>query len=153
MGNFKNIKTEMVLLFVYGSLQKGLWNNYWLDGSTFISLAKTVNKFSLKTQNHVIPKVCPNERQCQICGELYDVPAEELKKIDDHEGVGIYYQRKGVDVKDNTGKVYRVSIYFNENSESGDVNIPDGNYKDYIIKVAGDKNFVDVLTVQKYNDY
>lgn len=142
----------MVLLFVYGTLQHGLWNNFWMNKACYISIAKTRDKYSLYVANRSIPMVNPDENKYQICGELYSINEEELSKIDQHEGVGTYYTRELIDVvvNDNITKAY---IYMIVGGSQNSVEITNGNFKDYIIQVAGDKNFVDVETIQKYNNY
>lgn len=143
----------MVLLFVYGSLQKGLWNNFWLDGGNFLCLAKTVNKYSLRTNNHVIPKVHPDEERYQICGELYEMPDDELKKVDDHEGASTFYSRDPIKVVTNDGEVLTAYIYFCKVIENDDTLVKHGNYKNYILGIPGAKGFVKRDIVREYNQY
>jgi len=141
----------MVLLFVYGSMQNGLWNSFYLNDSEFKCTAKTVNKFSLRTHNHVIPKVSSKDTRYRICGELYEVFEHDLLIIDKHHGNN--YQKRQISVYDKHGNVYRAYIYFNDNNIIHDRYIDHGNYKNYITFATSGQKFVDINVLSKYNDY
>lgn len=136
----------MVLLFVYGSLMKGMWNNFWLQNAIFYGKADTVEKFSLCTTNHVIPKIYREENYI-ITGELYDISEKDLVKLDSHEGYEegrndqSYYVREKIEVK--IGKIISEAfVYIGNFRENEEIHVGHGDYKKYINSIPGTENFV-----------
>lgn len=117
---------KMVLLFVYGTLQKGMWNNYLMASSKFIGPAKTEKKYVIMVFNDVIPKLYFDEnlqkRSYQIQGELYDVSEEDLLTLDYHEGSGyermqipVILEKTQKDEKDEKDETLQTFVYMGKN--------------------------------------
>lgn len=113
----------MVLIFVYGTLMKKFWNNYFLEDSQFLGKVETIEKYSLYIQD-LIPKL--NEKENYVVyGELYNISNDTLQEIDSLEGhdenydedQGDYF-RKLIQVSDKEGKIYdNIWAYINNNPE------------------------------------
>ena len=82
------------LVFVYGSLKKNFINHKVLDGAKFIgagiTLSTSFEMFSLGS----FPAVVHGRGRYAICGELYKVNAECLRRIDYLESNGTLYTRQ-----------------------------------------------------------
>ena len=78
------------LVFVYGTLKRGFGNHHVLGSSTLVGNATTVNSFPLFVDCYRVPylvdKPSAPTSHC-IAGELYEVPPDELVKLDILEGI------------------------------------------------------------------
>jgi gamma-glutamylaminecyclotransferase len=106
-------------LFVYGSLRKGLHNNYLLDKANYIGTFSTVDKYiMIGTKSFSYPYlVHPTYLKSKlydsvgyiysknIVGEVYEINQSTLKHIDKIEGYPEYYTRKTIEVKNNIAKI------------------------------------------------
>jgi gamma-glutamylcyclotransferase (GGCT)/AIG2-like uncharacterized protein YtfP len=76
---------EHELVFVYGTLKRGLPNASHMPGQ-YVSSAATVNPYALVVGPHGIPfmldGVDGNPRKCVIQGEVYRVSGRELAFLD-----------------------------------------------------------------------
>jgi gamma-glutamylcyclotransferase (GGCT)/AIG2-like uncharacterized protein YtfP len=103
-----------MLLFVYGSLRKDLWNHFFLKTSQYIGKYKTVEKHILYIDGN-IPYLSTKEKRYHIKGELYDVSEETLKEIDLLEDEGKWYTRKKILVINEEGNIIEAQSYYNDN--------------------------------------
>ena len=116
-----------MLLFVYGTLMRDLWNNHLLYESTYLGECKTVYKHMI-TIDGKIPYLSQKEELFQVKGELYDVSYETLKDIDKLEFEGEWYHRKDIEVE-NDNTIIVAQAYFNDGEG---VRLESGDYKDFL---------------------
>jgi gamma-glutamylcyclotransferase (GGCT)/AIG2-like uncharacterized protein YtfP len=122
----------MILIFVYGTLMKNFWNNYFLEDSEFLGEVQTVERYGLYIEG-LIPKL-NEEKNYVIYGELYNISKDTLQKIDslegnDDEDQGDYF-RKIIQVSRVDGKIYNnVWAYINNNREGVLSSI--GDFREY----------------------
>jgi len=100
------------LVFVYGTLKRGFWNNALLKRARFIGEGITLEKFKLYTVG--FPYAVPDEKGLPLKGEVYEVDEKTLLELDNLEGYPIHYKRKRVKVKLNTGKEVEAFMYYRE---------------------------------------
>ena len=93
------------LVFVYGSLKSGEWNNYILQGSRLLGTYLTKDNFLLTDVG--FPYLIPEDRLTgdrkgagrQVAGEVYEVTEEAvLARLDALEGEGYHYARTNIHV-------------------------------------------------------
>ena len=97
-------------LFVYGTLQRGEQNHHELRGARFLRLAQTARRYAVR---HVagFPALLPGTDE--VSGELYDVDADVVARLDVFEGEA--YARRLVELSDGT----RAEAYFLADSSLG----------------------------------
>lgn len=122
----------MALIFAYGSLMKGLWNEWLLETSEFITPGITEEKYLLTVSDQTIPKVSQRKQAYQIVGELYKVNSSVLEELDNHEGNGDVYFRTPIKVLGNDGCLYTADIYLNPSDDGED--LENGDYRKYVLK-------------------
>jgi gamma-glutamylaminecyclotransferase len=113
-----------MLIFTYGTLKKGLHNNYLLKDSKFIGEAITKNKYGL------FPSVCESfpfaiksYADVEIFGEVYEIDNNTLERLDYLEGYPTLYYRETIEVILNN-KIIEATIYFkNEENNQESVNL------------------------------
>lgn len=81
----------MHLVFVYGTLLRGLRNHHLLAGARFVRADATVGRFTLLDFDRY-PAVVPEPRH-PIVGELYEVDEGTLAALDALEGYPRWYDR------------------------------------------------------------
>jgi len=125
----------MVLIFVYGTLMKKFWNDYFLKDSEFLGKVQTIERYGLYIEG-LIPKL-NEEKNYVIYGELYNVSKDTLQKIDSLEGNDENYDedrgdyfRKIIQVLNEDEKIYNnVWAYINNNQEG--VLSSTGDFREY----------------------
>jgi gamma-glutamylaminecyclotransferase len=117
-------------IFVYGSLRKGLHNNYLLDNAKYIGKFATIDKYVMVgTKSFSYPYLIhptylkykiyesiANVYSNNIIGEVYEIDKIMLKKLDALEGHPEYYNRRQIEVQNNIAKI-NVYAYILENKE------------------------------------
>lgn len=89
-------------LFVYGSLMKGYSNHRVLDGARFIGRSKTMQGFRMHSLEFY-PGVCHDaDSGSQVHGEIYEVDADVLTRVDRLEGHPRFYRRTLIQLEDGT---------------------------------------------------
>ncbi|MFQ5732446.1 MAG: gamma-glutamylcyclotransferase [Planctomycetaceae bacterium] len=83
-----------VRLFVYGTLKRGYCRNFALAGQTFLGEARTRPGYRLYDCGDY-PALVRAKVGCSIRGELWDVSAECLERIDVIEGVEERWYERG----------------------------------------------------------
>lgn len=84
---------DSTLLFVNGTLMRGLALNPNLDGATFIGAFETAPRYRIFSIGDVHPgmfEVGPGEEGIAVPGELYDLPAEVWARVEAGEPPGLY---------------------------------------------------------------
>lgn len=81
------------IVFVYGTLRKGFWNNNLLKDAKYIGNAITIYTGWLYIPDH-IPFLNFDINGYNIKGELYEVDNETLEILDELEGHPFVYQRE-----------------------------------------------------------
>ena len=86
--DFNSIHENTELIFVYGSLKRGFYNENLLYNAKSLGKVKTVKKYPLiVTKNPHYPYLVKEEgKGHEIIGELYRVRRDELEKLDHFEG-------------------------------------------------------------------
>jgi len=100
------------LVFVYGTLKRGFWNNYLLEDAEFLGEGTTLEKFKLFTVG--FPYAVPDKSGLPLRGEVYRVCKGTLKRLDRLEGYPSHYRRKEVEVRLDSGEVIKAIIYYTE---------------------------------------
>lgn len=109
----------MSLVFVYGSLKAGYWNNPVLGGSKRMCKAHTKDKYLLTNCGfpYLIPQNALREPErhltAQVVGEVYEVTSEKvMASLDILEGVRVnhYKHHKTVVIGDD-GEELEVTAY------------------------------------------
>ena len=82
----------MSLVFVYGTLKRGGRNHSYLAGQQFIGEARTANGYTLYSLGDYPGMVHSTEAGDDVVGELWDVTAACLARLDRLEGLaeGLY---------------------------------------------------------------
>ena len=83
-------------VFVYGTLKRGFWNHYLLEGREFFGAAATVPTYRMIENG--FPVILPDPEGKPIAGEIYAVDDETLARLDQLEREGSSYDRKLIDV-------------------------------------------------------
>ena len=82
-----------VLLFVYGTLKRNCPAHYLLSNAKYLGKA-ILPGYTLLIDG--VPYAVQSNGNCQVRGELYDVPEKQFRKLDRYEGM--FYQRRAVKV-------------------------------------------------------
>ncbi len=81
------------LLFVNGTLMRGLALNPNLEGATFLGAFETAPRYRIFSISDIHPgmfEVGPGESGIAVPGELYDLPAEVWASVEAGEPPGLY---------------------------------------------------------------
>jgi len=120
-----------MLLFVYGSLMKDLWNHGLLETSIYLGEFQTTDKYVLSIDGK-IPYLSSKQKLYHVNGELYEVSPEYLKNIDKLEYEGDWYHRKEISIVARNSERDNPIIaqaYFND--DEGIV-FSSGNYRNFL---------------------
>jgi gamma-glutamylaminecyclotransferase len=98
------------LVFVYGTLLRGLSNHALLAEARFLGPARTKAAYALYVD--YFPKVIREEPVSPIAGELYLVDGLTLARLDDLEDHPFEYRREQVLVIMDDGAEARAWLYF-----------------------------------------
>ena len=112
------------ILFVYGTLMKGMRNHVYLEKAKFLEVGQTAPEYELM-YNGSIPAARAGSES--IKGELYEVDDETLASLDILEEVSNrLYEKKEAKVSDKQAIIYLGGNIFNADSWE---KIPDGDYR------------------------
>jgi gamma-glutamylaminecyclotransferase len=103
-------RTELHLVFVYGTLLQGLSNHTLLAQARFLGQARTKRSYALYVD--YFPKVIRDEAVSSIVGELYLVDGPALALLDDLEDHPFEYRREQVPVIMDDGEEVQAWLYF-----------------------------------------
>ena len=87
-------------LFVYGSLRRGERNHDFLIGACFLSRVVTRPRYSLRASG-MTPGLADHGEQA-VQGELYELDAAHLTRLDRLGGAPGLYERKEVELSDGS---------------------------------------------------
>lgn len=115
------------ILFVYGTLRQGLYNNHYLHTAEALGTATTRDLYTL--YQGAYPYVAKSPAQCPIRGELFRVDNDTLKAVDILEEHPTVYCREQIEVLAESGDSLWAWIYFHPAPEgriitSGDILAP-----------------------------
>lgn len=110
------------LVFVYGTLLRGMRNHDRMEGAVLLGEFKTVKKYRMTAGNYhdtlyAVPYVDPSRPTHHIRGEVYLIDDELLATLDRFEGHPRFYVRKEIAVYNHGGHILHVWIYFNGNTK------------------------------------
>lgn len=89
------------LLFVYGTLKRGMKSHSLLAGQEFLGEATTMPLYRLYTFGWHPGMVLDDDDGLDVKGELYAVDEATLAKLDEYEGVADdWYVRANVAIRD-----------------------------------------------------
>jgi gamma-glutamylcyclotransferase (GGCT)/AIG2-like uncharacterized protein YtfP len=118
--------SNMVKLFVYGTLRKGERRNSILKGSQFIGYAKAKGFLLYKIED--FPGMV--EGDGEVVGEVYEIPESLLKELDWIERVPDLFRRELIEVMLEDGQVVSAYAYiYNGEIEDDDEIISSGDWK------------------------
>ncbi len=117
---------EDVVLFVNGTLMRGLALHANLDGAELLGPARTAPRYRLYSIGDVHPGMFEvDQGGVSVAGELYRVPPEVLRRVEAGEPPGLY--RGPVQLED--GRVVQGILYPRERAEGVHRDI--SNYGDW----------------------
>jgi gamma-glutamylaminecyclotransferase len=96
-------------LFVYGTLKKKFANHHFLHTSEYLGKGRTQNKYAMYIDR--IPYVVKDHPVSFIYGELYQIDACQLERLDRLEGHPEWYCREQVQVVDKHKQVVSAWMY------------------------------------------
>jgi gamma-glutamylcyclotransferase (GGCT)/AIG2-like uncharacterized protein YtfP len=114
------------LIFVYGTLKRGEWNNRLLNGAEFVVTALTNEAYVMRNVGYplILTKDWP-EQQGRVVGEVFAVNDETLELLDRLEGHPRNYKRTPIVVTDRNGAALDVEAYVWQREPMGDIVEPD----------------------------
>lgn len=80
----------MSLLFVNGTLMRGLSLHHNLDGARFVGEARTAPAYRLFSIGDVHPGMFRDDAGAAVQGELYELPPDVLERVEAGEPPGLY---------------------------------------------------------------
>jgi len=115
------------ILFVYGTLMKGMRNHVYLEKAKFLEAGETAPEYELAYNGSIPAARAGNE---SIKGELYEVDDETLASLDVLEEVSSrLYEKKEAKIGDKQATIYLGGTIFNTDVWE---RIPDGDYRKLI---------------------
>ena len=112
-SNSYHIKEQTFNVFVYGTLKTGYSNSfYYMSDAEYIDDAKSLKKLAMVGKDMPFPYVLgESEHGHNIQGELYEVTASTLSRLDRLEGHPTHYNRKEMDFVTTDGEVIKALVY------------------------------------------
>lgn len=97
----ESTNTNMMKLFVYGTLRNGLENNFLLDKKAQFIKVMHISGLKLYDLGPFPAAVESGNKKDTVTGELYNVPESSIEAIDQLEGVPHMFQRQFLTDGDN----------------------------------------------------
>lgn len=119
-------ESDMLNLFVYGTLKKGFSNHHYLKNSQYIAAATTSEQHQMYQSG--IPFVIKNKGTSPIHGEVYKIDNETLKRIDMLEGHPHCYKREIIRIILDNGNETEAWIYFYPQKPANSILIKNGMF-------------------------
>ena len=96
MAEVVAVNSATTVLFVYGTLKRGLGNHHLLDGQEFLGEAETEPRYRVIDLRHYPGLVVDEVNGLAVKGELWSVAASCLARLDEFEEVSNTFARKPV---------------------------------------------------------
>jgi gamma-glutamylaminecyclotransferase len=112
-----------MLVFVYGSLRSGLYNNYLLATDKYVGEFRTTQKYTMiGLKSRAFPFLLPEKIEgipwLPTRGEVYEVSQETLDRLDSLEGHPNWYTRERVVVQScDTAENLEAFVYLMKDAE------------------------------------
>ena len=117
--------TELTPLFIYGTLRRGEDNHRHLEGARFVGPGRTAARYTLV--DLVDYPALVDGGTDAVRGELYEVDAGHLERLDAFEEHPTVYVRREIEMDDGT----RVFAYLLPRERAGDApRIPGADWKE-----------------------
>jgi len=101
-----------MLVFVYGTLKRGFYNQSYLEDSHFIGEAITKDKYPMVKMEEYFPYLINDKNTGNyIKGEVFEITNTTLKKLDILEGYPALYTRETIEVEIQDDTI-EVIVYF-----------------------------------------
>ena len=123
-SNNYHVKEEIYNVFVYGTLKHGFSNHfYYMTDSDYVDDAFTLEKHAMIGENNAFPYVLGvNEAGHHIKGEVYEVPASSLSRLDRLEGYPTHYDRVPTEVVLSNGEKITALMYVKKTVTAANLN-------------------------------
>ena len=89
------------LVFVYGTLKRGFFNNRLLQDAKFLAECELEGEYAMYSVNGSFPAIVEEEGGTNVHGELYEV--KNINELDNLEGVPYMYNRVDAKIEGYTG--------------------------------------------------
>ena len=102
-------------VFVYGTLKRGKRANFLLSRGKFVGdgVVKGYEMYIVRDYPGIV------KGKGKVRGEVYEVDAETLKKLDEYEGVPLYYERIEDIVELEKGRKVKAYLYLYKGDVKG----------------------------------
>ena len=94
-----------IVLFIYGTLKRGMKNHSRLAGQIFLHVAQTKPLYCLLDLGPYPGLIADENQGRAVVGELWQVDESTLQKLDSFEGVPTLFQRRAVQIDSFSGEV------------------------------------------------
>ena len=123
-SNNYHVKEEVYNVFVYGTLKHGFSNHfYYMTDSDYVDDAFTLEKHAMIGEGNHFPYVLGvNEAGHHIKGEVYEVPASSLSRLDRLEGYPTHYDRVPTEVVLSNGEKITALMYVKKTVTAANLN-------------------------------
>lgn len=123
-SNNYHVKEEIYNVFVYGTLKHGFSNHfYYMTDSDYVDDAFTLEKHAMIGEGNHFPYVLGvNEAGHHIKGEVYEVPASSLSRLDRLEGYPTHYDRVPTEVVLSNGEKITALMYVKKTVTAANLN-------------------------------
>lgn len=104
---------QMIEILTYGTLKSGFRANMKLEGSEFLGIGTTSDRF--KIFGSAFPMAFFDKDGHKIRGEVYRISKDTLKALDQYEGYPTFYDRKEIIAVVNSGEwsqIKKVWMYY-----------------------------------------
>jgi gamma-glutamylaminecyclotransferase len=107
---------SMPLLFVYGSLRRGMSHHHHLQGQRFVASARSAGKFAIEHLTFEgIPGSYPRAQESDegeyLTGEIFEIDAGTLQALDNYEEYPTLYDRREFDFITGAGEKIPALMY------------------------------------------
>lgn len=129
----------MALIFVYGTLKRGMWNNRLL-GEHALYLGEAVTKDQYLMRDIGFPIIFTRdwpEQLGHVMGEVYDVTSDVVDNLDRLERHPDWYRRTPIVVNNlDTGARMDVEAYIYQREPVGEIIMPEDTILEWMPKAV-----------------
>lgn len=118
---------ETILLWVYGTLKEGGRLHGAMRGATLVARCRTVPGYRLLDLGWYpgLVRIAFHRPEDTVAGELYKLPVEMLRSLDDVEGAPTLFQRETILLVD---QAHQPQAYFYQGSTLGHCALAGGEW-------------------------